>query len=427
VDTVVFIVGGVCYAGADMKILHALALLFFLSCRGVTAEAEPDAAARVKSLLEQYAQDDQRLAGTRHYVKTTVEGKEGTLREEAWELETGEVIKVAKERKQGAGVTLEEYSLTGQELGYAGSVYFGFRRVEERQTEGGTRVTEARSYFDGAGMAAKRRRIVNLPAGTSLELSTKLKFEELVVKSLPEDEQRGSVAAQAAEAIAKEVVEEKWLVGDPAKDAPAEWQRFKLVRETSSPDGRYALAISPKKKKFDWDDFQAADLGPRQYMIEGEDPQNFIVDLRTHLPVGKTLGEHYGNRPRYNHNVCTMVWSPDSRNFLQITESKWSFNSCGLGRVENGKWAGVVNLGDAVVKYGAAFLVKTKNAIYRKNAKEMSKALSEPDLENDGTGSIKVFFQVIKADYVTVAVRFRLVSGKQGLHVEMLGAKLVAD
>jgi hypothetical protein len=402
-----------------MKTLHALLFFVLFGIHAVAVERGPRPTEQLKDLLQKYARDDKRLPGALHYVKKSGEGQDDALREEAWVLETGEPVKVLQERRRGDVTTLDEYSIDGD------IAYFVFHRVDEKQKDGGTRVTEERTYVVFGDVIAKRRRIVNFPAGVPPEMSPQFKSEELDIKTLPEAERHGWEWNKLMPELLKRICVDEALAHDPAKGAPAEWEQVKLVAESMSPDNRYALAIRPKKKGFDWSDYLTPELGEHQYMVEDEDGvANFIVDLQTHRLVGKTLGEHFGNRARYNHRTCSMFWSPDSHFFIQMTNSKWQYEKCCLGHVEDGKMTAMLDLGKAAKKRAAEFLVAAKNRTYREHAKEMETDLFSPRMENGGSGSIGVIFQVIKADYVSARVRFRVVNGKSGPQLEMLGAEL---
>ena len=401
-----------------MKTFCALVLSLIVEFSAWGAGLPPERAEQVRELLHQYGRDDQRLAGARHYARTN-EGKDGTIREEAWALETGELLKVARERQGATEVVREEYSFNAD-----GDVYFAFHRVDEKQPEGGTKITEHRTYVENTNTIAMRRRIVNLPAGAPLELSPKLTSQELNVEALPEAEQKMSTRiAEEAKGITDRVRDPKWLDRDPAKEAGPEWARVKAVKGTLSPDGRYAVAIAPTKKKFDWADYQDKELGDDVYTVDadgGDGVDNVIVDFHTHRIVGKTLGKYFGTKASYNHRTCSVSWSPDSHLFAELTDDKWYTETASIGRLEDGKLVGVVDLLKAATKRGAEFLVASKNKEYRQHAKEMEVAVFEPDLHNDGTGSLRVIFQVPKSIDISMVVRFRFVAGK----LEMLDAKL---
>jgi hypothetical protein len=370
-------------------------------------------------LMRRYARDDHRLAWAARYERV----KDG-VREQVWKLETGDVLKVSRETHGEKADTLEEISLS--DIGYA---YFVFRKVTERQPDGGTRVTEERTSISDLTMIQKTRRTATFPPGAAAEIPANAPSEKLDISGITDVERVGATFNQAVEKITGEVCVPEFLAHDPAKGAPPEWARMKTVRGTLSPDGRYALAWAPMKKDFDWADYATTEW-PGDFWTEpgGEEVVNFIADLKTHTVAGKTEGIHFGTRQRYNHREVVMAWSPDSRTFVELNTEKWNYAACCIGHLTDGKLDTMLELGKAVEKRADEFLRASKNRGYRRHAKEMEVAIYEPVLKNDGTGSIDVTFQVMKSPeddaVVSVRVRFRLHPEKHPQQIEMLGAAL---
>jgi hypothetical protein len=105
--------------------------------------------ADIGALSRHYAQDDQRLATALRYQHEN----EGT-RDKVWGTELGDVLKASREL---AG-TLDELSVSD------GDVYFAFHKTTERQPDGGSLVTEERTYFEPYKIAQKTRRTATFPA-----------------------------------------------------------------------------------------------------------------------------------------------------------------------------------------------------------------------------------------------------------------------
>ena len=306
-------------------------------------------------------------------------------------------------------------------------MYFAFRKVSTPKPGGGTRVTEERSYFDDSQTLQKTRRTADFPAGVAAQIAANTPAVKLDLAKLTAAARNNDAANQTAQAILKAVRAPQFLIHDPAKGAPAEWQQVKLVAGTLSPDGRYALAWAPAKKDFLWANYKADDTDEDFWVEPGSEAVvNFIVDLSTHRLAGKTPGVHFGVRQNYNHYECIMAWSADSHTFIELNTEKWSYAACGCGRLTDGKLVAVADLGPAVEARAKALLKTTKHPGYRNHAKDMLTALAEPRINNDGNGSIQVVLQVPKsvADdaYANVTVRFHLSADNN--HVEMLGAEL---
>ncbi|MDB6174124.1 MAG: hypothetical protein JWL59_3435 [Chthoniobacteraceae bacterium] len=210
--------------------------------------------------MQQYGRDDQRLAGARHFARTGGE-KDGTIRQEAWVPETGELLKVAREQRRASTMEREEYSFDAQ-----GDVYFAFHRMDEKQADGGMKVTEHRTYVENGNAIAMRRRIVNLPAGAPLELTS----QELNVEALPSAEQKLNMGTQ---------------------------EQAKGIAER----GRYAVAIAPTGKKIDWAEYQDKELGNDVYTLDTDGEggvDNVIVDFQTHRVFAGSTDLFYKLFPR---------------------------------------------------------------------------------------------------------------------------------
>ncbi len=328
------------------------------------------------------------------------------------------MLKVARASHGEKKDELEEYSTDDY-----GNMYFAFCKVTTHEADGGSRVSEERTYLDDSETLQKTRRTASFPAGVAPEIAAKAPAEKLAIAK-SSDEAR-TLNNTTSEVIAALCVPER-LAHDPAKDAPAEWQRVKLVQGSLSPDGHTALAIAPKKETFAWADHADSPLGG--YTMEVDAAVNYLADLQTHRLLGKTLGTHFGTRARYNHHQCIFAWSPDSRIFLQLDVAKWSYVDCCIGQLRDGKLAPVQDLGAAVETRAKEFLAATKNRAYRHHAKEMVTALYQSVLQNDGTGTLQVSLEVPKSAETnaraTMQVRFRLAADSR---LEILGAPPVPE
>jgi len=376
--------------------------------------------ASLADLTRRYARDDQHLAAALRYERNT-----NGVHEQVWVLETGGVVKVAVETHDAKADTLDEFSLDD-----AGDVYFAFRKVSTHQADGSTRVTEARSYFAEFQTIQMTRRTADFPVGVAADLSAKTPSVKSDLAKLTDAERSSDAANQKSVATIQALRLPKYLVHDPAKDAPADWQRIKLVSNSLSPDGRYALAWAPAKKDFAWANYKAEESGDDYWVEPGKEAVvNFIADLKTHTIAGKTPGVHFGVLQNYNHYECLMAWSPDSLTFIELNTEKWNYAVCCIGCLNDGKLAAVLDLGAPAEARAKEFLKTSKHRGYRIHAKEMLTALAAPVINTDGSGSIKVMLQVPKSDaddaYATVRLRFRLTADKS--RVEMTAAELLKE
>jgi hypothetical protein len=188
------------------------------------------------------------------------------------------------------------------------------------------------------------------------------------------------------------------------------------------------------QRDFNWASFRGEDYddGREQFMLESDDSVdkvvNYIVDLKTHRITGETSGVHFGTRQYYNYRACIMAWSPDSRLFVELNTAKWLYTDCCLGCLGEGKLAALHDLGAAVAARAKEFLKSSHHAGFRRYGANMACALANPELHNDGTGSIDVTLQVPKSldddASASVRVRFRIAGGNR---LEMPGATLLQE
>jgi len=121
-----------------------------------------------------------------------------------------------------------------------------------------------------------------------------------------------------------------------------------------------------------------------------------------------------------------MAWSPDGNSFIQLTVEKWNYVACCIGHITDSKLDTVQSLGAVVTDRAKKFLIAEKNPEYRRHAKEMTTALYGPSMNNDGSGSIEVVFQIPKEiDTRAVRVRFRLPMKSNPSRIEVIGAAYV--
>ncbi len=381
----------------------AVLLVIFsaLLAKAVGADSPPS------ELSQRYAHDDRRLATARRYERVSAD-----VKEQVWEWETGEAVKVAREARESGRDTLTELSLNSD-----ADLYFVFRQIRTLLPDGGTRVEEARTYFLGDESQQSTRRSADFPPGATPLIPAKAPSTK--VASSPSDEAERNALRAEVERILKEVRQPANLVDDPARGANAAWQRVKLIGGSLSPDGRYALAWAPAKPDFAWDEYYDPDLG---YWADDDKVTNFVVDLRLHRVIGETKAAHFGSRQRYNHRECITTWSPDSQMFVQLTAAKWNFVACCVGRLNDGRLESMLDLATPVVARARALLESGKRRGFRQNEGAFSISLGGPRLANDGSGLIAVGFEVPKspdAPSFNVEVRFRFEAAGRGGRVRV--------
>jgi hypothetical protein len=173
--------------------------------------------------------------------------------------------------------------------------------------------------------------------------------------------------------------------------------KYRVIDGTTSPDGRYGIALGFGAKRINWDDLldERFDWDNKSYFStyaldaeRREDPPNYVVDLSEQRILGETGCEHFTTRQSYSHQECGVVWSPDSKYFVQLTEAKWFYLACRAGRIAAGpKLVGVVDLGKYAEKAASRFLAAHKRKY------EGSIALSLGGVTNDGVIDLEIVGQ----------------------------------
>jgi hypothetical protein len=102
----------------------------------------------------------------------------------------------------------------------------------------------------------------------------------------------------------------------PSGFPPKNDTKYRLIRRTASPNGRYALGWAPNENKFRWEDYAeetgAGSLFPDYNSLDQKtSPEvgslNYLVDLTTHKILGRTCANYEGTRASYNHRQCTVT------------------------------------------------------------------------------------------------------------------------
>ena len=186
--------------------------------------------------------------------------------------------------------------------------------------------------------------------------------------------------AQAADACWKEGVTLVCQDGD---------RKYRVIHETPSPSGEYAIAWIPQDRKVTEDKFDK-----RNDALNYDDGpvENFLIRLADGKPLRKTRGTHWGDETDYNHTGQITLWSPDSAFMIEINDSKWLTPLADVYRIgKNGEVAGPFQLMPFVRK---AALEHFRHAGKKVNASRYSDSVKIDDIGDDG--AIKL--QIIKQD-----------------------------
>ena len=353
-----------------------LLLIIALGAKASSATQSDDT---VKALMERYQQVEAQLdRSIRYSSKTDAEGN--TTVQQAWYNGAGDPIKVAVEHVSPKGHELTEYfSLDFDDPG----ALFVLTRNQTAQPNGGTRVDESRQYFGNDGTLLRElRKSGSFKQG---ETPDTVRFPNTTVdlSKQPKDDRTEEQRAVAEydflsepEKIASALTQAGPPEFDPFTGVTGDSAKYRVIHDTASPDGRYAVALGFTGNDIDWEGLKDPDF-PGTYSANGwqRDDQpsdsdhgrivNYIVDLTTRQILGTTNGDYFGTRQRYNHNQCDVTWSPDSKLFVEVTSWKWGYNRCTAGKISSaGKFLGPVDLGKYAEKTAQGFLATHKAQKY---------------------------------------------------------------
>jgi hypothetical protein len=307
---------------------------------------------QVKELAERYKQVEDQLGRSVHYIRKT-ESNGATTIEQAWFNGADNLIKVAVERTDPSGRELTEYFGDFEDYN---PDRFVLVRKETALPDGGTQVDESRKYFGSEDswnrvLIRELRKSARFKPGESTDTAHVRNVVVDLAKQPKENRPRGSDLEQPNIAA---LIEAGPPVFDPFAKVKGDSEKFRVIHDTASPDGRYAIAIGLAREKINWDDFAKGEL-------EGEDDvRNYVVDLVQQRILGETGCNYFSTYPRSGRNACQVKWSPDSKKFaFHQWSGKWSDICLVAGQIAAGpKFIGVVDLGKEIEKKTFALLKK---------------------------------------------------------------------
>jgi hypothetical protein len=349
--------------------MRNLAPFFFAAVIAAMAQATDILAAPpkdddVKQLAQRYTQGEAQLERSIHYLKSeTVDGV--TTIQQAWFNGADDLMKVAVERTGPAGRELTEYVAED----FASYTMFVLTRKETPVTGSDTQIDESRRYFVGGNLVRELRKTGRFKPGDSLD--TVHLPNVTVPATKPLKDQHAEEARSRAQneflsgppKVADELHEAGPPQADPFAAVKGDSDKFRVIHGSVSPDGRYAIALGFARNEINWDAFEEEVDGKRTYEGETEeDVRNYVIDLATQKILGETGCNYFGTRKRYNHRECTLTWSADSTNFVQLWSDKWADTACVAGQIAPGpKLGGVTDLMKVLDAKTYAFLKKRAN------------------------------------------------------------------
>lgn len=376
---------------------------------------------QVKMLSARYGQVEDQLARSIRYTSKDESGGATTVRQ-AWFNGSDDLIKLAVESRNGAQHELTEYFALDFENDYDGM--FMLMRKETPAPDGGVQVEESRKYFGegkegGNGLLIRElRKSAHFKAGESTDtVHTPNATVDLGKKSNQPTEDELREMLNATTNMAEEL-RKGTPAFDPFANVKGDSDKYRVIRGSASPDGRFAIALGFAKEPVDWD--AVYDKETESYYAEGdEDVRNYVVDLAQKKILGETGAAWPGTRRRYNHPECVLAWSPDSSFFVQLLANKWSSDDCVAGKIVSGpRFVGAVNLLKALSPKVYALVKKRFN-------REEGGALSfyKEEVTNDGAVGMEAAEYESSGDRkgdtnFRVNVRLRLREAPQGLSID---------
>ena len=297
----------------------------------------------IKNLMRRYTEVEAQLDRSIHYVQSeTADGV--TTIQQAWINGANDLIKVAVESSGPSGRELAEW--VSEE--FDSETTFVLTRKEAPAPGGETQIDESRRYFVGGNLSRELRKSGRFKAGDSLDT---VKLPNVTVEpAKPLKDQHAEEERRRAESefllrpekIAAELQKAGPPQSDPFANAKGDSDKFRVIHGSASPDGRYAIALGFSDPETNWDGFidheYEVEGKPTYYAEDEEGVKNFVIDLATQKILGETGCNYFGTRRRYNHRECTLTWSADSTNFVQLWSDKWADTACVAGQIAPGQF-----------------------------------------------------------------------------------------
>jgi hypothetical protein len=373
---------------------------------------------QAKRLAQRYNEVETQLDRSVRYASRNDNGDS----EQAWFNGSDDLIKVAVESHNGAERQLTEYFSLDFENDYDGM--FMLVRKETPTPGGGLQVEESRKYFGeakngGNGLLIReQRKSAQFKQGETPDtVHTPNAVVDLTKKANQPTEDQLREMLNTPTKIAEELRKDPPEV-DPFAKIKGDSDKYRVIRGTASPDGRFAIALGFAGEEVDWK--TVYDKETESYYTEGdsENVRNYVVDLAQKKILGETGAAWTGTKRRYNHPECDVMWSADSSFFVQLLANKWASDDCVAGRIASGpKFVGGVNLMKALTPKIYAFVKK------HFDSDGYALSFSNEKVSNDGAVEIKAYKYISggerKGDTeFGVGVRLRLRESPKGLAIE---------
>ena len=381
---------------------------------------------QVKNLAKRYEAVEAQLDRSVRYVSRNDNGDS----EQAWFNGSDDLIKLKVESHNGAEHELTEYFALDFEDDYNGM--FMLVRKETPAADGGVQVEESRKYFgqrkDGGNslLIREQRKSAHFkPSEATDTIHTPNVMVDLSKKANQPTEEELRKIFNAPTDMATELRKGKPEFV-PFANVKGDSDKYRVIRGTASPDGRFAIALGSANESVDWDAAADTDFPDENaYRLDNEEDKarNYVVDLAQKKILGETGAVWTGTRRRYNHPECDVWWSLDSSFFVQLLANKWASDDCVAGKVAAGpKLVGVVNFMKTLTPKVYAFVKR------RFDREGYPLSFYNQKVSNDGAVEMKA------AEYISggerkgesefvVGIRLRLRENPKGLGMEAVNIR----
>jgi hypothetical protein len=398
----------------------------FISLRSVSDAGEMTDKDWIKEIGQRYAQIEEQLDRAVHYVRKEEKAGE-TVTDQVWLTEARDYLKASTDRTSSAGRELNEiFTINGE------AALFVLTRRETPLAGGATQVDETRRFFKQYTLIRMLTKKTTFQPGETLD-TKKVKNVAVDISKLPEKEREGYPYAEQAGAIVKSAVSAGPADRDPSAGSPGDSARFRLIQQTTSPDGRFALGFGWADDPVPWEELTnmvIEETGYQTYFSDGEDKvRNYVIDLTTHRILGDSGCRFIGTRHRYNHRECFVSWSPQNRFFVQSFDSKWQTDEASAGWIdaEKGK-AAATSILELAEKHAYQLLAARKDRAFRKHGESFAITVGWNDILDDGSITLDVTGQIPKSEEddstFRVLERFRIRRDGDRATFQFLDARL---
>jgi hypothetical protein len=397
---------------------------FFVTLPSVSAAQEITDKDWIKIIAQRYAQIEGQLDRAVHYVRKDEKAGE-TLTEQAWLTEARDCLKASTERTSSAGRELTEIF-----AGDGDAAVFVLNRHETTLADGCTQVEETRRFFKQYTLIRMLTKKAIFHPGELLS-TKKVKNVVVDVSKLSEKEREGYPCTLQLVAIVKSAISAGPAQRDPSAGSPGDSARFRLIQQTTSPGGRFALGFGWAKDPVPWDELadNVTETDYLTYFSEDEEVRNYVIDLSTHRILGDTGCRFIGTRHRYNHRACLVSWSPQNRFFVQTFDNKWQTDEATAGWIhaEKGK-AVATDLLELAEQHAYQFLAARKDRAFRKHGKDFAVRVGSTEVLDDGTITLDVTGEIPKSEEDNstfhVLERFRIKRNGDRAMLQFLDARM---